>query len=44
MVRTGTIILEEVDETKEPPMADAAAITVTIPETSRLQNIYSKEK
>ena len=29
---------------KEPPTAVAAAITVTIVETSRLQSIHSKKK
>ena len=43
MVRTGTRTLEEVDGA-EAPTAVATAIAVTIAETSRLQNILSKEK
>ena len=34
----------EVDGAKEPPMAVATAIAVTIAETSQLQNFHSKEK
>ena len=44
MVRTGTRTLEEVDRAEAPTPAVAAAIAVTIAETSRLQNILSKEK
>ena len=44
MVRTRTITLEEVDGAEETPAAEAAAIAVTIAETSRLQNMHLKEK
>ena len=43
MVRTDTRTPEEVDGA-EAPTAVAAAIAVTITETSRLQNILPKEK
>ena len=43
MIRTGNRTLEEVDGAKALT-AVAAAIAVTIAETSRLQNILSKGK
>ena len=43
MVKTGTRTLEEVDRAKAPT-AVAAAIAVTIMETSQSQNILLKEK
>ena len=42
MVKTGTTTPEEVDGA-EAPTAVAAAITVTIAETSQSQNILSKK-
>ena len=44
MVRTGTRTPEEVDGTEAPTLAMVAEIAVTIAETSRSQNILSKEK
>ena len=41
MVITGTP--GEVNGAEEPPTAVAAAIAITIAETSQLQNIHSKE-
>ena len=43
-VRTVTRTPKEVDGAKEPQTEVAAAIAVTIAETSRLQNIHLKEK
>ena len=43
MARTVTRPPDEVDGAKNPPMAMAAAIAVTIMETILSQNIYLKE-
>ena len=44
VIQTGTKSPEEVDEAKEAPTAEAAAITVTVAETTRSLNIHWKEK
>ena len=44
MVKTGTRFPEEVDGAKEFPLAVAMANTVTVAETTWLQNIHLKEK